>query len=503
MQRIRRHPVAAVLVLALLIGAAGLIYDSVKGSSGKAAGGGGRIYWGGAGASGSKISWSELDGSGGADLSLGTAPVHIPSGVAPDPAHNRIYWANASPAPDGSIAYASLDGGNGGKLNTGSASVDDPHGVTIDSDTGRIYWANSGNDTISWAKLDGGGGGDLKTTGADIFRPEGVAIDPGVGKIYWANQNGSTISYANLDGSGGGGTLSKTPPYVAQAQGVAIDPVARKIYWTNWGDSTIGWANLDDSAAGTLPITASMLAGPFGLAVDPEAGKIYWTNHSDQTINYANLDGSGPGTLSVNGATHESPNLPALLKPPSPAGGRNVAGAFVVGAPLTCSGGAWAPDLYQAQLYRAPVTVTDEWLRDGAVIQGAGGTRYLADRPGAYACRATATNPAGSATQTSPTVNVTVALTLGGAKLNKKKGNATLSVSAGAAGTLQLAGKDLAPQAASPGSPQAVSMLVTPTGRSKKKLNQKGKVSVTATVTFTPTGGQPSSSQKTIKLKKS
>jgi hypothetical protein len=52
-------------------------------------------------------------------------------------------------------------------------------------------------------------------------------------------------------------------------------------------------------------------------------------------------------------------------------------------------------------LYRAPQSVAYQWTRDGAEIPGATDTSYTTFVPGDYRCRATATNAAGSTSQTS------------------------------------------------------------------------------------------------------
>src|SRR5436309_1032098 len=90
-------------------------------------------------------------------------------------AAGRIYWANYNA---NKISFANLNGSGGGDLNTGAATVNYPTGVAIDSASGRIYWANNGAGTISFANLDGSGGGDLTITGTAVSDPAGVAIDP-------------------------------------------------------------------------------------------------------------------------------------------------------------------------------------------------------------------------------------------------------------------------------------------------------------------------------------
>ena len=59
-----------------------------------------------------------------------------------------------------------------------------------------------------------------------------------------------------------------------------------------------------------------------------------------------------------------------------------------------------------ALLYRAPRGFAYGWSRDGAPIAGAATSSLTATAPGAYRCQVTATNQAGSATQTSATHSV-------------------------------------------------------------------------------------------------
>jgi hypothetical protein len=68
---------------------------------------------------------------------------------------------------------------------------------------------------------------------------------------------------------------------------------------------------------------------------------------------------------------------------------------------LSCSRGTWAADLPGSFLYRAPQSLAYQWRRDGTDIAGANLPRYIPSAPGSYTCRVTATNRAGSASQTS------------------------------------------------------------------------------------------------------
>jgi DNA-binding beta-propeller fold protein YncE len=150
---------------------------------------------------GNKISFANLDGSGGGDLFTGAATVDGPEGVAVDPAAGRIYWANGV---GNKISFANLNASGGGDLSTGVATVKVPAGVAVDPAAGRIYWANQSGNKISFANLNGGGGGDLSTGVATVKAPTGVAFDPAAGRIYWASVGANKISFANVDGTGGG-----------------------------------------------------------------------------------------------------------------------------------------------------------------------------------------------------------------------------------------------------------------------------------------------------------
>jgi len=358
-----------------------------------------RVYWSNQGILHS-ISFANLDGSGGAQLSTTGATMSFPTGVAIDPTTGRIYWAN-----DGAdtISFADLDGGGGGNLSIAGAPIGGPAGVAIDPGAGRLYWGDNGNSTISFAALDGSGGGQL--AGATPGFPSGVAIDTAAGRIYWADGGSGTISYAALDGSGGG-DLTITGATLSSPAGVAIDPVGGRIYWANFDDDSIAFAALDGSGGGDLTIAGATVSTPFGLAIDPVAGRLYWANRANHTIAFANLDGSSGGQLDVTGATPNLPSFLALLATPVGAGAPAVSGGGQPGQELTCSQGSWAPDLTGSQLYRAPRSVSYQWRKDGEDVTGATQSTYTPTTPGAYSCRVTATNAAGSASQTSAPVTV-------------------------------------------------------------------------------------------------
>jgi hypothetical protein len=98
-------------------------------------------------------------------------------------------------------------------------------------------------------------------------------------------------------------------------------------------------------------------------------------------------------------------------------------------------------------------------------------------------------------------------------KRNKKRGTAVLPVTVPGAGTLSLSGRGVAGQqastsrAASAGgravaSASTVNLVVKGKGKKRKTLNKTGKVKLNLAITYTPTGGDPSSKSMKVKLKK-
>src|SRR5262249_45619009 len=86
-------------------------------------------------------------------------------------------------------------------------------------------------------------------------------------------------------------------------------------------------------------------------------------------------------------------------------------------------------------------------------------------------------------------------------KRNRKKGTATLAVILPGAGTLSLSGNGVAGQPAQAvSSARTVRLTIKAKGKRKRKLDRMGKVKVTVKVKFTPTGGDPNTQARTVKL---
>jgi DNA-binding beta-propeller fold protein YncE len=480
-----------------------------------------RIYW--SNYNSATISWENLDGSAGGQLPTGGAPIDGPNGLTIDTVTGRIYWANygLNGGFGTTIGWAMADGsGAGGALQTPGATVNGPHGVAIDPVTRRIYWPNAGNGGpnftgISWAALDGSGGADLTNTLGCSDEPRGVAIDPVARTIYWANHSAPTnsgfaIASAPLDGSSCSFVATGSATN-SQPEGVAIDPVTNTIYWASFSsDDKISWAKLDGSIGGDLATGPATVDHPHGVAVDPEARKIYWANANSNVLSWANLDGNGGGDIPTPpGANPDAPDQPILVKTPVGEGAPQISGDSHPGSTLRCTQASWAEDMLSSLLYRAPESISDGWTKNGSAVAGANSSSIVAGSPSNYRCVETASDPAGSTSQQSEAIAV---FRIGKAKLNKNRGTGRLAVKVPGNGTLTLSGKGIVKEPAGrqgrtfnalslgPG-PRTVKLLVKPKGKTKKRLDRRGKAKVKVKVTDTPNGGSPDSQTKTVKLR--
>jgi hypothetical protein len=385
----------------------------------------GRIYWNNGDLS---IRRAPLDGSGPINtLYSGFPDVNGAGGLAIDPAAGWIYWGNPG---DRTIRRAPLDGsGPVTTLYTGSGTqaLYAPHALAIDPAAGRIYWSDSAISVICAAPLDGSGPVVPLYDSTDGVRaPFAVAVDPAGRRIYWSNWDMGTgagiVCAAPLDGSGPVNTLYDRTRGVSSPTGVAIDP----------DPTEPALAQLE-----VVPDTQRFSIGRwfrdlFFTSSRPPA-RIYWANAysavpaggtpnpSDRTIRRAPLDGSGPFDPLYSTAQGFLPGVLAVLRAPVGTLAPTISWTFVLpfgdwhfggghsgplNQELTCSPGIWAPDLPSYHLYRAPQSFAYQWRRDGTDIGGATLDRYVPSAPGSYTCQVTATNHAGSATQTSAPVTI-------------------------------------------------------------------------------------------------
>lgn len=122
-------------------------------------------------------------------------------------------------------------------------------------------------------------------------------------------------------------------------------------------------------------------------------------------------------------------------------------------------------------------------------------------KPGVYDVTITVTTPqGGTASQVAKVKVVKPKLKLGGVKLNKAKGTATLSVKVPSAGTLTVSGKGVVKAKKKAKKAKKLKVTVKAKGKSKAQLEELGKVKVKAKLSFKPTSGAAVKKTKAITL---
>jgi hypothetical protein len=377
------------------------------------------LYWNNYDAN--TLSFSSLDGSGGGSLNLTGATLAGPEGMALDPVSGRLFVASTGGAEGkGQILAVKLDGSGASVFTAPGAVFEGVEGAAVDPVTRMLFWSNTeggagGNGSIGWAKLDGSAGGVLNTTGAVVEDPYKLVVDPGAGRVYWSNNVNTandSIAYANVNNTGGGGSVNMsgaTPP--AFISGLALDPAAGRIYWAeeDTGEG-FSYANLSGSGAADLPETGASLNQPYGLAMDPSNGTLYWANYNNKletegafgTLGVSSGIGGG---INIASAPVSGPQDPQILKSPAGTGAPKLTRSKKSRSKLECSTGSWAAGnpggfVYQEGAY------SYRWSKNGKAVGGATAASLNVKSAGKYSCTVTAANQAGSAAQTSLTLNI-------------------------------------------------------------------------------------------------
>ncbi len=117
--------------------------------------------------------------------------------------------------------------------------------------------------------------------------------------------------------------------------------------------------------------------------------------------------------------------------------------------------------------------------------------------------RTTDGTPNGVQVMVQATIEPTSTVTFGTVTRNKKKGTATLTITLPNAGQLAYSGTGVGIAGpASVGAPGAIQLTLSATGKKRKKLKKKGKVTVAPVLTFTPSNGSAATSSTSVKLVK-
>ncbi len=369
-----------------------------------------------------------------------------------------------------------------------------------------IYWGHMdlGVGSIGRADNDGTNPNPLFITG---LKPvTGIAVDSG--HIYWAESDGNagtandTIGRANIDGTGADSNFITSATDGPQPGRVAVN--ASHVYWTQTGAAGKVWREkIDASNAKFAVITGA--SNPTALALGDTF--LYSTNFNANAIGRANLDGSSPNATFIASAS-EPLGLTAdsnYLYWSRSTGkiGRVLLNSTSPDATFISADGLSKPDIeaFGGDLYwvtsNGSNSVVGKASANGSSVTPslipAGGTATAI----AVDALATPVNPP-PPPPTPPEADPSLAL--GKLERKTKNGTAKLSVTVSGAGSLSVKGKLLVTKRKQTAAAGTFKLFLKPRGRAVRSLAEKGKVRLSATVTFTPSGKDPIERRRTVKL---
>jgi hypothetical protein len=290
---------------------------------------------------------------------------------------------------------------------------------------------------------------------------------------------------------------------------------------------SIGSTRIDGAGQGAnLNVSAATVRFAQGLAID-DFGRAIWINNPAGTtgISSAPLSGNGDGVNNTNQFASGNHGYPALISEPKSVAAPVITGGSTTGSTLTCSTGSWAGDETTQSFSRAPQSYSYRWINTrgvGGVVPGANSSTLTTEEPGSYFCRVTAANWVGSSEAGSamfvvedepappvdpvdpvdPLSPVGGTATLGRVTLNKRRGTATIPVTASTAGLLTLSGPKIATQTVEVPAAGDAALTIRPAGKARKQLRKKRRLKVTTSTLFTPVSGDPTTQDLTVKLKR-
>ncbi|HEY6655162.1 MAG TPA: hypothetical protein VI028_13625 [Solirubrobacterales bacterium] len=431
-----------------------------------------------------------------------------------------------------------------------------PIGVTIGPD-GNVYVDDSGNDRIA---VFAPGGAFLRTFGAgQVDNPEGGAFDT-AGNFYVASQNDDSIVVFNPQGAvlrsiGGAGSAAGQ---LLSPEGVSLDQQgnvyvpeffnARVSVFTSQGAflRAFGWSVATGASALEVCTTscqqgvsgggAGQLNQPRLGAVDG-AGNLYVADDPGQRVEVfttqggfqrafgRNVGGAGVDVCTVVCANGSGGPAAGQLNEPTSVAIDSAGTLFVTDG--NSSNHRVSVFTAQGMFLRAfgwdviPAGATDFEICDAVTTCQAGtggsgpgqlnfpfasgfdcrGALYVADSDNNRVQRF---GEPGTRVPPCPSND----FSFGKVLLNKKRGTAKLTVVVPGPGELVLRDKGLKPQSAGGGAVESknvsaagkVKLPIKSKGKKRRSLNRRGRVSVKAKVTYTPTNGDPNLKSRKIKL---
>lgn len=415
-------------------------------------------------------------------------------------------------SPDGKTAYVTdqiedlvvvVDLQTGQVVGSPIALDGSPWGVAFAPDGNTAYVANEDDDEVIV----------IDTQSRQVVDPpipvgEGpvnVVFSPDGKTAYVNNQDDASVSVIDTQSRQTVGTI----PVGEAPWGLALTPDGTRLYVSNYADATV--SVIDTQSRQTVGDPIPTGEDPYELAVTPDGKAVYVANYRGEeegegvtvidtrTNQASSIDVTG-GPWQVAIVPDQSPTASfsaAATKQPltlafSGLGSTDPDGTIArydwgFGALALPNGGPTPTHVFpQAGTFPVRLTVTDnEGCSVGMVFTGR--TAHCSGSGLAFQAQGV-------------TVKAPNNFKFGKLKRNLRKGTAKLTIRVPAAGKLVLSGKKAKRAQRSAKRAGKVVLNIRPKPKAKKQLAAKGNAKVRIRVTFRPTGGDPLTKSKTLKL---
>jgi hypothetical protein len=269
--------------------------------------------------------------------------------------------------------------------------------------------------------------------------------------------------------------------------------------------ATIEWS-IDADFGLPLPADGSAYAGPFATGVAFGLRGVAPDAPADRPVHCARFDG-GPqpeGSALCGGTNQQKQAGTSDLRITAPA---KSTGVFVGGQVPVSFGLSFASTATTPPAIAYTATSTLKGAKATAATNGKVTVTVPKNaKPGTYEVTLTGTAqvPNGASSSAVAKFKVTKPkIKLGGVKLNKAKGTATLSVKVPSAGTLTASGKDIVKAKKKAKKAKTLKITIKAKGATKTQLEDSGKAKVKAKISFKPSSGITVKKTKSITLKQS
>jgi Big-like domain-containing protein len=313
-----------------------------------------------------------------------------------------------------------------------------------------------------------------QTTGEVTYAPGGGYVGPDAFTVTAKNTQGTSIAATvSIDVAQQLPPANTAPPVISgtlqSGQVLSCDPGA----WSGGAPQTYAYRWERDGS----PIAEATAAD-------------YATQSADQghTLLCSVTATNAGGSAAADSAGAPIPAPAAIVRKPA------ISGTRAPGRRLTCASGTWSGT--------APLTYSYQWRRVGAAIAGATASTHIvavADVGASLTCVVTATNSLGSVSAVSAAVVVpgSNAFTFGKPKAGAG-GSITIKVTAPAAGRFVAAAKSYGADTVSASRAGSRTLTIRPRKAAVTLLEQRGRLRVVVSVTFTPRGGKSRSKTTSI-----